>query len=174
MAALRMGCHMIEHGTYLDEEAADIMKVKGPTLVATRNVIEEAMKSLHRLNPQQREKMVRITGVHKKMYAMAVKNGVKIALGTDIVSSDPSYPTAHGKIGGELAYALQAGLTPLGVIGTATANGAETLGPQALRTSQIKIGFDSDLIALNKNPLQDMELFRMRRTSRMSGRRESY
>ena len=43
MAALRAGVKTIEHGTYLDEEAAELMKEKDAILVATRFVVEELM-----------------------------------------------------------------------------------------------------------------------------------
>jgi imidazolonepropionase-like amidohydrolase len=40
MAALRAGVRTIEHGTYLDEEAADAMRECGAVLVPTRLIIE--------------------------------------------------------------------------------------------------------------------------------------
>ncbi len=43
MAALRAGCFTIEHGSFLDEEAADLMVEKGAMLVPTRFVIDELL-----------------------------------------------------------------------------------------------------------------------------------
>lgn len=54
-----------------------------------------------------------------KAYSMAVKSGVKIALGTDYTP---------GKNGKELIYAVDAGMTPLEAIEACTATAPETLG----------------------------------------------
>ena len=44
MAALRAGVKTIEHGSYLDEEAADLMKEKDAIFVATRLIMENVSK----------------------------------------------------------------------------------------------------------------------------------
>ena len=160
MAALRAGCRTLEHGSYLDDEAIEIMKEKGVMLIATRTVVEEGMKHLDTLGPQQRAKMIQINGVHKAAYAHAVKNGVKCALGTDLGPSTPGKSFAHGTNGGELAYAVEAGMSPLEAIEAATANGPDTLGPMAPKSGQIRVGYDADVIALTRNPLDDINVFK--------------
>lgn len=84
--------------------------------------------------------------------------GVKVALGTDTFSSDKNHAVAHGKNAMELRYAVEAGMTPLQAIEMATATPPETLGPQARKSGQLKIGFDADLIAISSNPLEDIEV----------------
>ena len=160
LAALRAGVRTLEHGTYLDDECIDIMKEKGVMLVATRQVVTEFMKRLDLLPPKQRAKLIMVSEVGKKSYAHAVKRGVKCALGTDIGSSDPRTLLAHGTNGGELAHAVEAGMTPLQAIEAATANGPDTLGPMAPKSGQINLGYDADLIALAKNPLTNIEIFK--------------
>lgn len=160
MAALRAGCRTLEHGSYLDDEAIEIMKEKGVMLVATRTVVEELMKHIDMLGPEQRAKMVQINGIHKAAYAHAVQSGVKCALGTDLGVSTPGKPLAHGTNGGELAYAVEAGMSPLEAIEAATANGPDTLGPMAPRSGQITVRYDADVIALVRNPLDDIGVFR--------------
>ncbi|RDW68413.1 hypothetical protein BP5796_09070 [Coleophoma crateriformis] len=138
MAALEMdSCLTIEHGTYIDEEAADPMKRKGVLLVAARFIIETRMQNLDHLPPAIRAKMVQFSEADKQTYALCVQNGVKIALGTDICSCDPSRIASAGKSGMEIGYAVAAGLSPLKAIEAATANGPETLGPQAPLSGQI-------------------------------------
>ena len=44
----------------------------------------------------------------------------------------------------------------LEAIEAATANGPETLGPQAPHTGQLAVGFDADVITLDANPLDDI------------------
>ena len=160
MAALRAGCRTLEHGTYLDDEAIEIMKEKGVMLIATRTIVVEGMKHLDVLGPEQRAKMIQVSGIGKAAYAYAVKKGVKCALGTDLGTSKPGDPFSHGRNGGELAYAVEAGMSPLQAIEAATANGPDTLGPMAPKSGQIRVGYDADVIALTKNPLEDIDLFR--------------
>ncbi|KAJ4259550.1 hypothetical protein NW762_007479 [Fusarium torreyae] len=158
MAAVKAGAHTIEHGSYIDEEAAELMAKRGVTLVATRHVIEAGLKNLDKLNPPTAEKMVKIADAHYQAYRTAVRKGVKIALGTDIASSDPASDTKHGKNGYEVGYAVKACLTPLQAIDAGTINSAETLGALAPKKGLIRVGWDADLIALDQDPLQNIEL----------------
>ena len=160
MAALRAGFHTLEHGTGLDEEACAVMKEKGAILVATRTIVSQGMKHLDQLGPEQREKMKWTDERHKKAYALAVQSGVKCALGTDLGVSKPGTAFVHGMNGEELEHAVEAGMTPLQAIEAATANGPETLGPQAPKSGQIRVGYDADVIALKKNPLDEIKVIK--------------
>ena len=131
MAALRAGCHTLEHGSYLDDEAMDIMIEKGVMLIATRTIVEEGMAHLDLLGPEQRRKMIQVAELGKKMYARAIKKGVKCALGTDLGISTPNVPFAHGTNARELYHAVEAGMTPLQAIEAATASAPATLGKMA-------------------------------------------
>ena len=160
MAAIRAGCKTLEHGTYLDEEAVDLMLEKDVMLIATRLIVTEGVKHKDLLGPEQRKKMLETAKYHKKAYGLAIKKGVKCALGTDLGVSVPGQPLSHGLSGAELLYAVEAGMTPLQAIEAATANGPATLGPMAPLSGQIKEGYDADLIGLEKNPIDDIGLFR--------------
>lgn len=109
-------------------------------------------------SPVSYEKLKIVVPIHKKAYALAVKEGVKIALGTDLCISDLGTPLSHGKNGLELWYAVEAGLTPLQAIEACTATAPETLGPQAPKSGQLKVGYDADLIALSSDPLEDIRI----------------
>ncbi|KAL4789267.1 hypothetical protein BDV19DRAFT_395202 [Aspergillus venezuelensis] len=159
IAAIHAGAHTIEHGSYIDDEAAQLMAARGVTLVATRNVVEAGLRSLETLNPETAKKMVAIAEAHLHAYKTAVRHGVKIALGTDIAGSNPASRTAHGKNGAEVGYAVKAGLTPLQAIEAGTANSAETLGKLAPRKGLVKVGWDADLIALDEDPVENIHLF---------------
>ena len=83
---------------------------------------------------------------------IAVAKGVRFAMGTDIFVSGEMY----GQNGYEIKLLQDAGLTALEAIEAATANGPDTLGPQAPAASgQLKEGFDADVIALDFDPLED-------------------
>jgi imidazolonepropionase-like amidohydrolase len=155
MAALDAGIKTIEHGTYLDEEAADAMIENEAILVPTRWIVEYLMaEGVKNGMPEY----ARIKGEvasqhHAGAVATAVEKGVKIALGTDIWATG-----LWGRNGEELAYLVQAGLTPLQAIETATANGPDTLGPQAPKSGQLVEGFDADVICVNGDPTTDVTI----------------
>ncbi|KAK3398167.1 hypothetical protein B0T20DRAFT_201201 [Sordaria brevicollis] len=158
MAALEAGVKSIEHGVYLDQEVAAKMKEKDAILVPTRHIVEGLAASDDDLDPRQRAKLERTVQLSRDSIKLAVKMGVKIALGTDTFNSVEDHPVAHGKNAMELRYAIEAGMTPLQAIEMATANPPETLGPQARQSGQLKAGFDADLIAISSNPLEDIEV----------------
>lgn len=79
MTALNSGVHTIEHGSYLDEEACDLMLEKGAMLVATRSIVEFGIAHLSMLpTDEMREKMKETSIQQKKAYALAIKKGVKV------------------------------------------------------------------------------------------------
>ena len=160
MAALRAGCKTLEHGTYLDKEAIDLMKEQDVLLVATRAIVIRALKNKELIPPESWKKMEEVAKYHKAAYELAIKSGVKVALGTDTGTSIPGKELSHGTAGSELLHAVEAGMTPLQAIEAATANGPLTLGPQAPLSGQIKVGYDADVIGLSKNPIDDIGILR--------------
>lgn len=156
MAALRAGCHTIEHGTYLDEEAVELMLEKKATLVATGLILEFALSNPDAWSKEMYAQMLHMNAIHQKSYALAISKGVRIALGTDLGISTLHTPWNHGMNGGEFRCAVNAGMTPLQAIEAGTANAPHTLGPQAPRSGQLKAGYDADFIALDESPLQDI------------------
>ena len=156
MAALRAGVHTIEHGSYLDEEAAELMVETGAMLVPTRFVVDKLLGMEDLLPRYAYEKGKAIADVHEQAMKIAVAKGVRIAAGCDIfVSGSPFY----GRSGEEIRHLINAGLTDLEAIEAATANGPETLGPQAPRSGQLVAGYDADLIAFDTNPLDDRSVW---------------
>ena len=154
MAALRAKVHSVEHGSFLDEEAADLMVEQGTWLVPTRYV-NEALLGQDDLPRYVHEKGQMVSGVHEQAMKIAVAKGVKIATGCDIFVSGQMYGT--GSL--EVLHLINAGMTDLEAIEAATANGPETLGPQAPHTGQLRAGFDADVITLDTNPLDDRSVW---------------
>ena len=159
LQCLKAGVKTIEHGTYLDEEICEIMNEKDVMLVATRTIVVNGVNHPELMNPESYQKILETAKYHGRAYALAVKKGVRIALGTDLGVSVPNNDLSHGKDGQELKYAVEAGMTPLEAIEAATANGPLTLGAKmAPKSGQIKEGYDADLIALSENPLENIEI----------------
>ena len=50
-------------------------------------------------------------------------------------------------------------MTDLEAIEAATANGPETLGPQAPKSGQLVEGFEADVVAFDANPLDDRSIW---------------
>jgi imidazolonepropionase-like amidohydrolase len=158
MAALEAGCHTIEHGSYLDEEAAVAMKECGATLVPTRLVIERGLGMKEKMPDYAYRKMQMSAQRHSEAMKIAYETGVTMALGTDIFSTGPATGMEWGMNGREFGYLVEAGMSPLEAIEAGTANGPGTLGPQAPKSGQLFQGFDADLIAVNADPLADISV----------------
>ena len=155
MAALKAGVRTIEHGSYLDEEAAELMKDKEAILVSTRFIVEELLGLEDQIPAYAFRKIIALADIHAQAMKIAVSAGVTMAMGTDIFASGHRYAQASR----EIRHLVDAGLSPLEAIEAATATGPLTLGPQAPQSGRLAQGYDADLIALDSNPLDDVGLW---------------
>ncbi len=158
MAALRAGVRTIEHGTFLDEECAEAMKAADAILVTTRFVKVRMMEHGRRtgLPDYAWKKLVETADAHRRAVELAVATGVRIASGTDTLTSGPDTALPWGLHGMEPGLLVEAGMTPLQAIRAATADAPATLGPQAPRSGRVETGYDADLVALTASPLDDI------------------
>ncbi len=155
MAALEAGVKTIEHGTYLDEEAADAMKETGATLVPTRFILEYLLEMGESTGiPDYAKRKLDVTAEnHSNAINLAVEKGVRIALGTDIWNTG-----LWGRNAEELQLLVGCGMTPLQAIEAATANGPRTLGPQAPNAGRLVEGMDADVICVQGDPTSDVSI----------------
>lgn len=159
MAALRSGVKTIEHGTFLDQEAAEAMKAANAILVTTRSVKVRMMeRARHTLPAYALNKLIMTAERHRQAVELAINEGVTIAAGTDTLTSGDDSPLPWGQHGLELVLLVDAGMTPLAAIEAATATAPLTLGPQAPKAGQLRPSWDADLCAVNGNPLDDIRL----------------
>ncbi len=158
MAALRAGCRTIEHGTYLDEEAADLFLEKKAILVPTRFIIDRLASSAKAMGAPEYilRKIVPVVGRHEEGLRLAIRKGVRIAVGTDIITTGVTGYADWGQNAFELTYLQEAGMKPLQAIEAATATAPETLGPQAPKSGQLKEGYDADVLVVAKDPVRDL------------------
>ena len=150
LAALRAGVQTIEHGSFLNEEAADMMVAQGAIYVPTRFVVDQLLGMEEILPPYAYKKGIMVADAQAASMKLAASKGVKIAMGTDIFVSGDLY----GRNSLEIKFLQDAGLTALEAIDAATATGPETVGPQAPLSGQLKEGYDADVIAIDFNPLK--------------------
>jgi len=161
MAALRAGAKTIEHGTFLDEEAADFMIEKQAMLVPTISIAKGLLAAGNKsgLPEFMIEKERKIADHFRRAMRLAVRQKIPIAMGTDIGGSSDSAPVYWGVNGREFAYMVEEmGMTPLESIRSGTANGPRTLGPQAPKSGQLLAGFVADVIAVRENPVERIEV----------------
>jgi imidazolonepropionase-like amidohydrolase len=147
--ATEAGVDSIEHGSYINDEAIAAMKQHGTYLVPTL-YLEDWMIEKGHLPVFYQKKMVDVSSVAKGNIKRAVQAGVKIAMGTDAAV----YP--HGLNAHELGvYVNQLGMAPLVALQTATINAADLMGWTA-KTGTLEAGKWADIIAVEKNPLDDI------------------
>jgi imidazolonepropionase-like amidohydrolase len=124
---------------------------QGAIYVPTRFVIDVLLQSEEELPRYAYLKAQMVADHHANAMKIAVAAGVKIAMGTDIFMSGNLY----GQNSLEIKLLQDAGMTALEAIEAATANGPDTLGPQAPLSGQLVEGYDADVIAIDFNPLVD-------------------
>ncbi|HEX7728470.1 MAG TPA: amidohydrolase family protein [Terracidiphilus sp.] len=149
--AAEAGVDSIEHGSFIDDAAIEVMKKNGTYLVPTLYLEDWMMESGH-LPPFYQQKMKDAIAVAKPNIRHAVQAGVKVALGTDAAV----YP--HGLNAHELdVYVNQIGMTPLAALQTATLNAADLMG-WSDKAGALEPGKWADIIAVDKNPLDDIRV----------------
>jgi imidazolonepropionase-like amidohydrolase len=149
--ASKAGVDSIEHGSYINDEAIAEMKKNGTYLVPTL-YLEDWMLEKGKLPAFYHQKMIDVSAVAKSNIKHAMQSGVKIAMGTDAAV----YP--HGLNAHELdVYVNQLGMAPLTAIQTATLNAADLLGLTA-KTGSLEAGKWADIIAVEKNPVEDVKV----------------
>ncbi|HVR79673.1 MAG TPA: amidohydrolase family protein [Acidimicrobiia bacterium] len=155
MSALEAGVMTIEHGTYLDNEAADAMVETGAILVPTRWILRYLMaEGAKKGMPEYARVKGEIASQHHaNAISLAVEKGVKVALGTDIWATG-----LWGKNAEEIELMVEVGMNPLQAIEAATANGPDTLGPQAPKSGQLLEGYDADVICVTGDPSADVSV----------------
>ena len=76
MAAIRAGCHTIEHGSFLDEEAAESMARNDMMFVPSRYVIDALISEPQNLPHHVYEKSQMVASAHEKAMKIAISKGV--------------------------------------------------------------------------------------------------
>ncbi|WP_224371319.1 metal-dependent hydrolase family protein [Hyalangium versicolor] len=149
--AIRAGVDSIEHGSFLDDEAIELMKRKGtffvPTAMALRGVRERYEKG--QLPQEMVPKFIAAEASARQVLRKAISRGVRIAFGTD------AGVYAHGRNAGEFALLVAGGLSPVDALRAATFIDAELLGV-ADRLGTLEPGKLADVVAVPGDPLQDI------------------
>lgn len=152
---IELGVDSIEHGSYADAASYKLFKQHGtylvPTMLVGERVYQRAKEHPEQLNPSTAEKALAIAPLLRRNLHDAYAAGVKIAFGTDTFGL-----SRHGENAQEFALLVNAGMTPMDAIKTATGNAADLLGSTDVGTLQV--GRYADVIAVDGDPLADVKV----------------
>lgn len=158
--AVDAGIDSIEHGYYLPEVLARKMKAKGVWLVPTIVVSRPATRPFFERIGSPEWYMERVFAVgeqHWTSLKTAIKEGVRIALGTDQFPFEPNDGTTATIR--EAEYYVEAGMTPVQSLRAATIDAATLLGI-ADRVGTLERGRLADIIAVDRDPTRDITALR--------------
>jgi imidazolonepropionase-like amidohydrolase len=153
--AVRAGVRSIEHASYLDDEGIELMRRHGTWLVADvyNGDYTEEIGRRDSWHQEILRKNRETTDTQRVAFTKAVRAGVRIGFGTDVGL------LPHGENARQFAYMVRYGLSPLGAIRSATIDAARCLG-QERNLGSVAPGKFADLIAVDGDPLADVELLR--------------
>ncbi|MBZ5610556.1 MAG: amidohydrolase family protein [Acidobacteriia bacterium] len=145
--AIRAGIDSIEHGSFLDDEALDMMKQRGtyyvPTLMALVGVKEGLERGAY--PPEVAVKARAAAAALDNTVRKALAKGVKIAVGTDAAVYE------HGRNAGEFVELVRLGMRPIDALKAGTSGDADLLGI-ADRTGSLESGRFADIVAVAGDP----------------------
>ncbi|MEP3654056.1 MAG: amidohydrolase family protein [Litorimonas sp.] len=147
-AALKAGVKSIEHGTDLDAETARLFKKNDAVLVPTV-LAGMTVKEWDFLPEASYQKAQEIGPKMLDMLALAHKNGVTIAFGTDTGVSK------HGGNAKEFEYMVQAGMSETEAIRAATVVASKHIEMDSV-IGTLEAGKYADLIGVDGDPRDDI------------------
>lgn len=149
--AVRAGVRSIEHASMLDDEAIAMIKQRGVFIVPNpyTNAYMLERGAAGGYQPYQLAKGKEIYVLKLESTRKAIRAGVQIAYGTD------SGVQVHGQNAKQFAIFVEAGMTPLQAIQSATVVNAKLLRMEG-KIGTVKPGAYADLIAVAGEPLRDV------------------
>lgn len=140
--AIRAGIDSIEHGSFLDDEALQMMKAKGTYLVPTLMAGEYAggRRAKRSYPPEIAAKAKAALEGRSATFKKALAMGIKVAFGTD------SGVSPHGRNAEEFQLMVELGMTPAAVL----------LGVSKT-TGTLEVGKDADIVAVAGDVLADIK-----------------
>jgi imidazolonepropionase-like amidohydrolase len=150
--AIRAGIDSIEHGSFLDDEALDMMKQRGtyyvPTLMAVQGLSEQIAKGIPIPPPIKVKAEDAIAHIHQTFQKALAKN-IKIGLGTDAAV----YP--HGRNAEEFHQMVDLGMKPLDALKAGTSSDADLLGLSA-KIGTLEANKLADVVAVPGDPIENI------------------
>ena len=154
--ATRAGISSVEHGTYMDREAAELMVDHDtywvPTVSALHGIVENGTDA--GIPESAVAKAEDAADNFGDAWEHALAAGVNIAMGTDAGT-----PFNHfADIPQEMEYMVEYGLSADQALEAATVNAADLLGLE--NVGRVAEGYRADLVLLDANPTEDITAWR--------------
>ena len=147
--AIEAGLDSIEHAYHITAEQLKSVEASDTRIVLTPGA-ELSDEIINRLPERLIEGHLREREDMKKSMALVISSGHPFAVGTDGI---------HGGIADELIHLKNLGADPLTLLKAATIHGVEVCGLDHL-TGSVENGKDADLIAVEGNPLSEIEILK--------------
>ena len=150
--AIRAGIDSIEHGSFLDDEALEMMKQHGTYLVPTLMAVEGLQEKFDRgiyVPPAIAAKARAAISAIRSTFQRALAKGVKIGMGTDA----GVYP--HGRNTEEFHQMVDLGMKPAAALRAGTSADADLLGI-ADKVGTLEAGKFADVVAVPGDPLENI------------------
>jgi imidazolonepropionase-like amidohydrolase len=153
LRAAKAGVRSIEHASMLDDETIAAVKANGTFLVmnpvSNAYMLERGKAGGYQ--DYQLEKSRRLYALKLESLRKAIRAGLPLAYGTD------SGVQVHGQNGKQLAIYVEAGMTPLAAIQSATLTAARLLRMEK-KLGRLEKGYLGDVVAVPGNPLADVRV----------------
>lgn len=144
-SAVRAGVTSIEHGTFLDVEAVDMMAEQRtwlvPTLVRFLGILDNDEVAAQ-VGAGHYDEARRVADAAMSSFGAAVRAGVRVAFGTDMHGGD---------FLDDLMYMNRLGLSCSDTLVSATSGAAELMGV-AERVGYLRPGWQADIVAIEGDP----------------------
>ncbi|WP_211281737.1 metal-dependent hydrolase family protein [Halorubrum ezzemoulense] len=154
--AVEAGISSIEHGTFMDREAAEMMAERGtywvPTASALRGIVDNGIEA--GIPEDAVAKAEDAAERFGDAWDHALDAGVPIAMGTDAGTPFNFFE----EIPQEMGYMVDYGLSPERALEAATVNAADLLGLDDV--GLVAEGYRADLVVLDADPTEDVEAWR--------------
>ena len=158
--AVDAGLDCVEHGYFLDRPTLKKMKEHGtwlvPTIVVTAPATQPFFEKIGS-PPWYLERRNSAGKAHWRALQMAIEEGVNIALGTDQMPAEPNDGTTA--TAREAQYYVEAGMTPLQALRSATIETARLLEAED-EIGTLEQGKYADIVAVDRDPTQDIKALR--------------
>ena len=150
LQAIEAGVDCLEHGYFLTEDVTKLMVDRGTFLVPTI-CVSRADDYKRRIGASEWEirKGAEANAQHWAAFQTAIRTGVKIGMGTDMLPGEENEGTVATYR--EMEFMNEAGMAPMDVLVAATRTGAEIVNASN-RLGTLEPGKLADVIACDGNP----------------------
>lgn len=154
---LRAGIDSVEHASFMDQEAIDLLLERGAFIVPTFSIYYKMkeMGAAHNLAPYLIDLVNRSWELKIDRFVDAYRGGVRFAAGSD--NGSPVAP--HPDIATELEIFVRVGLSPYEALKSATITASQLLDLNN-EIGTIEVGKRADLVVLRDDPLRNISAVR--------------